>query len=697
MAEFDTSHPGALSPAAAKTRAELDSRVKALSGLSSSWEELGPVYDCVVFHDGALWRAALDTSCTGDMSSATAYASFRAERKYLTLTAGTALSVALNVYDDGKTLSVACDAGSHGTHVAAITAAYHPEDSDLNGIAPGAQIVAIKIGDTRLGSMETNTGLIRALKAVVDNGCHLINLSYGEPTKSPNMGRFIELATRVVRRHNVIFVSSAGNSGPALSTVGAPGATSSALIGIGAMVSPAMMKAQYALQEELPSINYTWSSRGPAFDGALGVCVSAPGGAITSVPVWNHKKLQLMNGTSMSSPNACGNIALLLSGLLSQGRSWTPYAVRRALEASALPVEGSDVFGLGHGLLQTPAAFSALVDAGDDVACPGFKVNVPYGGAGAGTASDTGVYIRDAGAAGAAHEYNVSVTPLFQEPLDDCTPSANGDLDVSAKISYERRVALVSQAPEWVRCSSHILLAADGKSFSLRVDPRMLPPGSGVHHAQVLGFDADAPGAGPLFRVPITVVKPIVLPPAHLGAHSGLDIATADEPLQLVPGTISRHFLQVPKGATWVDVVLRRVDRGIPASDGRRDGGGGAGAGAGAGSQPCDSDAGDGVDTASRLLVLHTTQVKGVNTSFRDANKENYYRLMPGSQAVMTMAVDDTTCLELVLAQFWSSLGSTQAALRVMFRGVSVSPSSVRVCVCVCVCVGVFFFGCLCI
>jgi hypothetical protein len=81
----------------------------------------------------------------------------------------------------------------------------------------------VQIGDSRLGSMETGTGLIRALKCVVENGCHLVNMSYGEYTSVANSGRYVEMVDRLVNRHNVVFVSSAGNNGPALSTTGAPG------------------------------------------------------------------------------------------------------------------------------------------------------------------------------------------------------------------------------------------------------------------------------------------------------------------------------------------------------------------------------------------------------------------------------------------------------------------------------------------
>ena len=214
-AQSDIADPTASSEESEERTARLE-QLQAL-GSAAETDDMGPVLDCVLWNDGELWQAAVDTAYTGDMRNRECMTDYRVLRQFSRLSEEDAMNYCLNIFpDEGRegshrhTLSIVVDAGAHGSHVAGIVAAHCPDNPERNGVAPGAQIVSLKIGDSHLGSMETGTAMIRALIAAVKCGCHILNMSYGEAAAVPNEGVFIRLLESLVNDHGIIFVSSAG-------------------------------------------------------------------------------------------------------------------------------------------------------------------------------------------------------------------------------------------------------------------------------------------------------------------------------------------------------------------------------------------------------------------------------------------------------------------------------------------------------
>nr|CAB3267194.1 tripeptidyl-peptidase 2 [Phallusia mammillata] len=594
-------------------REDMQAQIEVLDKLDKSWSAFGLIVDCVVFHDGNTYQACVDISMTGDLQSCPVLGSYNESQQYATFSRTTMFNFSVNIYEEGKVLCIVANGGSHGTHVAAITAGYFADEPDKNGVAPGAQIVAIKIGDSRLATMETGTGLIRGLSEVVRLKCDIANLSYGEACHWPGAGKICATIEEAVTKHNLIFVSSAGNNGPCLSTVGSPGGTTEHIIGVGAWVSPDMMTAEYSMSEKLPSNQYTWSSRGPCVNGALGVSISAPGGAITSVPNWTLQGSQLMNGTSMSSPNACGAIALILSALKAQEIQYTPYSIRRALENTASKQNNIECFAQGHGFVQVNEAYEYL---SRHAALPenkiSFDLSLPHG--------KKGIYLRTYEDSVKPHSINVTVEPKYHS-------SASPE----EKIEFSCHMAICSDQP-WVVCPTHLEMMNMARAFVVKVDPRGLSPG--VHYAQVQAFNTKQVNAGVLFSLPVTVIKP------ELVEKCG-NYQLCEEKRTFKPGQIGRTFFHVPADASWAELSLKNHSS----------------------------------DQAARF-VIHCVHIRE-QRAFREQEFYKLVTVPPGGTSEQAFAVQSGLTAELCVARWWSNLGDVTMSYDVRCKGLKVENNPV--------------------
>lgn len=50
-----------------RTKADFNARLDVLKESIKNFSDPGPIYDCVVFHDGNVWRAAVDAKEDGDL------------------------------------------------------------------------------------------------------------------------------------------------------------------------------------------------------------------------------------------------------------------------------------------------------------------------------------------------------------------------------------------------------------------------------------------------------------------------------------------------------------------------------------------------------------------------------------------------------------------------------------------------------
>ncbi|NBW82267.1 hypothetical protein EBR21_10990, partial [bacterium] len=218
---------------------------------------------------------------------------------------------------------VGFDPGNHGSHVSGIIGARKTISNDSNNTQAHGAAPEVELMVNRVCSNNSGCNATRAIIDLARNGAKIINMSLGG-LSAMNDGYGVQetVINRLTELYDVLFVISAGNSGPGRQTVGSPSTARHAL-SVAATASPGMITKQYnwpqpagAGANDDEDFVMFFSSRGPTAAGGFKPNIAAPGTQLSSIQLnsapGSRSGLDVYWGTSMAAPAATGAIALLL-------------------------------------------------------------------------------------------------------------------------------------------------------------------------------------------------------------------------------------------------------------------------------------------------------------------------------------------------------------------------------------------------
>lgn len=488
------------------------------------------------------WAAYIDTDGNGIVTDDDKYYSYSKTRRALRLAgfdpglgfSPMAMAIHIEASEAGaKRVEFHIPTGSHGTHVAGIAAGFRLNGVEgRDGVAPGAQIMSLKIGDNRLAGGATVTeSMKRALEFVgrwarEHNRPVVVNMSYGIGAELEGEADIEKFIDRFVEENpQVVVVVSAGNGGPGLSTVGCP-ASARGAISVGAMVAPESARDLIGAEARVFQV-FHFSARGGEMAKPD---VVAPGIAASAVPGW--ERADLFRGTSMAAPQVSGAVALLLSALQQSGLSnWNSGMVKQALTFSAKPIEGYTVLDIGWGLVDVGAAYRRLLLLEKDKDARwvvGYEVRIksPTGPPGGGSAAffRAGGFVPDA-----LRPTTVTIKPRF---VADAPAAVRSGFYRAFKLSSDKAFLRTNKGSVYFKGENEA-------SFDIFMNKDTLNK-PGLYTAVI------SASSGPQeIRIPVSVVIPFSL------GGNGLTMSRT-----LEPGQVVRLFFRLPAGAETLEFSL---------------------------------------------------------------------------------------------------------------------------------------------
>jgi len=434
--------------------------------------------------------------------------------------------VVTDLRSDGNQVTLGFDGNGHGTNVAAIASGYGSYRGGPDGLAPGAQVLAIKaLGSSGDGRW---VDIIRAVTYAAQRGAKIIALSVANLSGEDDLSEEAADIARIAEQYGALVIMAAGNDGPGLGTARDPGGGPN-LLSVGAGVSEAMWRSYYGYEVPGETV-WPFSSVGPRPGGAPTPDLVAPGLAISAASFWLEPPGYAQSeGTSLAVPHVVGAAALLWQAATEAGLPVTAPGVRDALLGSARPLPGYAPVEQGHGALDAVAAWRRLTAAAEAAAANGGEA-LPL------KVTPTGYYARGATAA---------------RILFAAARRTGGPAGVPGKAEASLWLDLVSDSP-WLVAEKNRLALPAGLSRQVGVT---VNPGreEGLYSGRVTGQAASGPG----LDLPVTVVVPAEMDAV---SHWGFTDQGA-----LGPARLARHYFRVPPGVVGLEYSV-----GVPAGTGGR-------------------------------------------------------------------------------------------------------------------------------
>ncbi len=511
-------------------------------------------FGVVIFQndESGVWQALVDLDADGQLHDESIMSDYSISREAFTFRSSGKrysqypLNFALKIYPEKQKVNFHFDANGHGTHVAGIAAGYRINGQEgLDGIAPGAQLLSLKIGDNSLSGGSTITGsmndaLEHAMEYARDfDGPVILNMSYG--IGSAEEGRALmeyRINAMLEDNPNIVMCISAANEGPGLSTVGLPAAAERAIT-VGALNTADNARDIYGAPALDRDVVFQFSSRGGE---VFKPDVLAPGAASSAVPPYSYRENKW--GTSMASPQVAGAAALILSAF-DDASDILAWQVKKALRFSAKPLTDVTVLDQGRGVVDVPAAYRLLraYVSQKDTMHSGYSVRT------------LSPFFRDE--SGPAGYWRLG--GYFPQKDDPQTlyinPQFRQALTVDSKKDFYRAFRLESSAPWLKTIQKNVYM----KGTSPAVFDAYCLPGAltepGLYSATITGYEK-----GGLFssnspeNAAFDLSYTVIIPYRH-NAENGYQTSLPDVPL--APGEIRRIFVDVPPAASSFAAELR--------------------------------------------------------------------------------------------------------------------------------------------